>query len=457
MIPKIDDIITASGATAEDVNGFPRDPLESDGPYLIDGGRLSRRQSTKDGEVIDPLCNFAAQVTEEVVLDDGAETVRAFVVEGRLASGPRLPAVRVPAARFAGMSWVTEQWGLKAVVRAGMNKRDALREAIQLLSPTARNRHIFTHTGWREIDGQWIYLTAGGALGGDDYEVDLGPELARYSLPTTAVDPVEAMQTSLRLLRVAPLTITLPLYAAIFRAPLMSALPADASLWLEGTTGSLKSTLAALALAHYGPFDRLHLPGAWASTANQLERRAFLLKDTVFVIDDYAPGAHDARELDQKAARLLRTAGNGAGRGRLRADLTERPAYPPRGFIISMGEQHPSGQSILARALVIEVNQSLIDMPALTMLQEQAACRTRWPGTCPGWRPRYRRCPRRCARASSPSGKPPAVVGICGSRRSSPTCTSGSTTRWATPRRSRRALWRKRTRSAMRRGLPSQS
>src|SRR5262249_10847483 len=75
-----------------------------------------------------------------------------------------------------------------------------------------------------------------------------------------------------------------------------AALPIHASLWIEGQTGSLKSTLAARFLSHFGSFERISLPGAWSSTANQLERRAFLLKDVLFVVDDYAPGGADTRD-----------------------------------------------------------------------------------------------------------------------------------------------------------------
>jgi hypothetical protein len=324
--------------------------------------------------VIDPLCNFVARVTEELVLDDGAETTRAFMLEGQLDNGLRLPPIRVPASKFSGMTWVTEGWGLRAVIRAGMGTRDYLREAIQTLSPVAVCRHIFTHTGWRTIGDRWVYLTATGAVGAAGYEVDLGPELARYALPLRPEDPVAAMRASADLLRggIAPLTVMAPLWAAIYRAPTAALLPVDVSVWVEGATGSLKSTLAALALAHYGPFDRLHLPGAWTSTANQLERRAFLLKDAPFVIDDYAPSGLDSRELELKAARLLRAAGNGAGRGRLRADLSERPSYPPRGIIIATGEQHPPGQSVLARTLVVELDRASIDLGALSAAQAMA-------------------------------------------------------------------------------------
>lgn len=341
--------------------------------YQIQDGRFCAVRVNKSGGIwINPLCNFVARVTEEDVLDDGAETTRAFVLEGMLESREPLPAVRIPAARFGGMSWVPERWGLRAIVRAGSTVHDQLREAIQHFSGDARRHRVFTHMGWREIDGGWVYLTTGRGVGAADIEVDLGAELARYRLPCVAENPRDAMRMSLRLLALAPLTVTVPLWASMFRAPLASACPADFSLWLEGPTGNLKSTIAALFLCHFGEFDRTSLPGTWSSTANQIERRAFVLKDAPFVVDDYAPGPLDGRELEAKAARVLRSQGNLSGRGRLRADLSERPAYPPRGLIIGTGEQHPPGQSLLARMLILEINRTTVDLRALSEAQRWA-------------------------------------------------------------------------------------
>src|SRR5262249_27567163 len=46
--------------------------------------------------------------------------------------------------------------------------------------------------------------------------------------------------------------------------------------------------------------------------------------------------------------------GNQAGRLRMRADATLRPAKPPRGLVLSTGEDTPRGQSLRARLLVLE-------------------------------------------------------------------------------------------------------
>jgi hypothetical protein len=38
-----------------------------------------------------PLCNFTAEIVDEVTLDDGVEETRSFTIAGRLARGEPLP------------------------------------------------------------------------------------------------------------------------------------------------------------------------------------------------------------------------------------------------------------------------------------------------------------------------------------------------------------------------------
>src|SRR5262249_44618865 len=84
--------------------------------YVVQGGRICLRKQTRDGVVVVPLANFTARIVEEVVLDNGAEVTRAYVVEGKLADGDALPRIQVPAQRFASLAFAPEQWGARAIV-----------------------------------------------------------------------------------------------------------------------------------------------------------------------------------------------------------------------------------------------------------------------------------------------------------------------------------------------------
>ena len=299
------------------------DPAVAAGPYFVTHGMIAWRKETREGVVPQPLCNFTARIIAEEVLDDGAEQRTTFVIDGELAGGHRLPPTQIPAERYPAMSWVTEVWGTAPVIFAGQGKRDHLRAAIQMLSGAVPRHTVYGHLGWRRMSDHWAFLHSGGAIGPDGVldaiEVDTGTDsLLAYQLPgaQTADELVDAVRTSLGLLDLGTLTVTAPVLGAVYRAPLAEASPVDFALHLAGPTGAFKTELAALAQAHFGhAFHGRRLPASWADTANMLEKKAFLAKDAVLVVDDFAPTGTtaDIQRLHRDADRLFRAAGNRSG------------------------------------------------------------------------------------------------------------------------------------------------
>ncbi len=132
----------------------------------------------------------------------------------------------------------------------------------------------------------------------------------------------------------------------------------------------------ALGQQHYGSaMNARNLPGSWSSTGNSLEILAHSAKDALLVVDDFAPGGStaDVQRYHREADRLLRAQGNRSARQRLRSDATLRPAKPPRGMIVSTGEDVPRGQSLRARLLVSEVSPGDLNWEALTESQRAAS------------------------------------------------------------------------------------
>jgi hypothetical protein len=329
--------------------------------YCEEGVVLCLSKVGKDGPVTTPLCTFTARIVEEIIHDDGAEQTCRLAVQGALAGGAPLPRREVPAADFAGMRWGLPAWGTRAVLYAGVGAKEHVRCALQVLSGDVPRRTVFCHTGWRQLAGSWLFLHAGGAVGPDGpvagVEVSLPDALGRFVLPPPPDGEAlrDAVRASLRLLELGPPRLTVPLLAAAYRAVLGDT---DFALHLAGPTGTYKSEAAALAQQHFGAgLDAGHLPGSWSSTGNALEGLAFAAKDALLVIDDFAPAAsvHDVQRYHKEAERLLRAQGNRAGRLRLRADATLRPAKPPRGLVLSTSEDVPRGQLLRARLLVLDV------------------------------------------------------------------------------------------------------
>jgi hypothetical protein len=134
------------------------------------------------GETIEihvPLANFSPKIIEEISEDDGQEITRKYVLEGCCENNP-LPKIEVLAAQFLGMSWIC-RWGSKVIIEPGPAFKDQVRHAIQTMSKDARYRDVFTHTGWRKIGDNMVFLTHGSAIGGTDIDVQLARETARYT------------------------------------------------------------------------------------------------------------------------------------------------------------------------------------------------------------------------------------------------------------------------------------
>jgi hypothetical protein len=376
----VDDLLSHAATELRGPHASDEDEAP-EAPYRETAGGIVWDKPTRDGTSPTPLTNFTARIVSDVVEDDGAEERHTFEVEATL--GTRTRRFPVPAGSFASMGWVPPRLGAGAFVYPGFGYERHAAVAIQLLSGEVPERKVYSHTGWREIGGEWAYLHAGGAVGPMGplmgVEVAMGDgRLGDLVLPDPpeGADLRQAIEISLRFLELAPPELAYPLLAAVYRAPLGEAAPVDFSVHVAGPTGAHKTEITAMAQAHYGPaFTGRNLPGNWESTDNSLEKQAFVLKDAVFTVDDFAPTgtAGDISKLHGRADRLLRAQGNRSGRGRMWADGTLRPQYHPRGLVVSSGEDTPRGQSLRARMLVLEASPGDADLEVLTEMQRAAA------------------------------------------------------------------------------------
>jgi hypothetical protein len=375
----VDDLLAAWGPTKvlelfdRAVSGIrlevvppPQFESQPEGMFRVvqQGEALSRRQ----------LCNYQAAIKTNITLDDGVETSREFEI-GATLLGQNFR-FTISAAEFGRMEWPIQRMGATAITYP--NQKEYTRTAIQSCSYMAEDRVIFTHTGWRMVDGAWRFLDSDGAIGANgrvsEVAVRLSGSTNGYKLQMPADGDVfqADVRASLRLLELAPETISFPLLAATYRAVLGGA---DFGLHLAGEPGAFKSELAALHQQHFGAgMDRRHLPGAWSSTGNSLEVLAFTGKDMLLVIDDFAPqgSPQDIARYHAAADRVFRAASNQAGRGRLDSTAKLRDAKPPRSLILSTGEEIPRGHSVRARLLILEIAKGEVQPGKLSACQRDA-------------------------------------------------------------------------------------
>lgn len=361
---------------------------KDDSPYFIKGGYLCRTKYTKDGgEVTVPLSNFTARIVEENIIDDGQDSQHLFLIEGKLYNKITLRKLDISAEKFSGLSWVSK-WGSRACLEPGQTVKDFVRHSIQKASTDTPVKTHFGHTGWREINGQWVYLHAGGAIGAGpdmpEVSVKLSRELERYALPLpplcnqeSAADFSEnekkGLEASLRLLDIGSRAVTIPLFCLVYLTPLTTLLNPmpNFSLYVFGQSGTYKTTVARLLQAHFGNFSGTESLSNFEDTPGILEKRSFTLKDALHVIDDYHPSAnrkaHESKE--GIAQRMIRAYANRTARGRLNSDMSERGRYEPRGMMLMTAEEQPTLESTLARVCIVEVTDGAIDREKLSEIQ----------------------------------------------------------------------------------------
>lgn len=346
-------------------------------PYRERGGRIERYVRNRDGDSwIAVTENFTARIVEQFEIDDGAELKREYVIKG-ICEGQPMRRARVPVKEFHSLTWIDHHWGATPIVKVGPSNISHAVAAIKMLGRPVIERTIYTHLGWRKIGEDEVYLHAGGGIGAkgplEGVETDLPNQLTGYLLEErVGTSPAEALRASLTFLRAATADVAGTLYAVLWRSVIGEV---NFSVFVVGPTGTQKSSLTSALLSHFGKgmVGKENLGVQWSSTANAIEGLLFSAKDAILVVDDYVPSRgtmFDRAQMQKTASRVLRAAGNRAGRTRMFADGNVRPAKPPRALLVATGEDLPEGGSELRRTVVVSIESRAVDLSTLSRVQE---------------------------------------------------------------------------------------
>lgn len=314
------------------------------------------------------LCNFVALPIEIVETDNGVSIEKSLRIVGWNLYGKQLKTVLVPMSKFKSMDWVLESWDVEANIMPGNVVRDKLRWIMtEAAFKVAKRETVYAHCGWRKIGGRWAYLDQGKSIGAKNVNVDMGHDLAGYSLTgwPERTSPEEAALTSYQLSMALPAPISVPLLGITYLAPLCEFLdqilaPPSFVTALIGEHGTHKTTIASLFINHFGRFGIRGMPANFTGTMNALRNKAFAAKDTLLVVDDYFPtgSLQKRKEMENMMQLLSRAFGDKANRDRLNADLTTQAAKPARGLALITGETVPDiGSSGQARMYMINLDR----------------------------------------------------------------------------------------------------
>ena len=327
----------------------------------------------KKSDALVTIANFCVWIEkEEVVYDEFGNISRFYTIRGKHESGREIEPFRIDAKEFSEMKWTDTHLGKDCYIYDKPKNKHRVLEAIQrhphtYIAPTTT---VHGYTGWQRTDKGLQYLFPIYSEKKYGKEVCLSDTLSAYYIPpANNEEKVEGLNRSLMFLSVAAPRVTVPLLASIYIAPLASFVDIDFTVWIYGKTGSFKTTLTRHIMHHFGKFDNHVI--TWNATPNAIERYASIIGDAPLVIDDYAPQPDHFSQikLDQTVERVIRDAGNNAGRARMRANLSLQHIYRKRGLIIATGEQLPKGQSVLARIYGIALEKGDVNTSELSKAQ----------------------------------------------------------------------------------------
>jgi hypothetical protein len=243
--------------------------------------------------------------------------------------------LRVPADEYRDCGWLESLPGPPRYDSkpSGLAR---LRDAVKAVSGTIRRVTRYRSTGWRRLDEQWCYVHGGGAVTAEGVRpvpVLLTGPLARYDLPDPTTDPARLRAAFLEhsggMLERLTARVAAPLLGHVFRSALG---PNPWVLALIGPPGSYKTSIASLAMHHWGELWDRRRPASSMSgngdTLNALRIKLNSAKDALYWADDVAPTRDwaGAQKTLEEFARLVH---NGEQRSRATPGRPVRPRRHP--------------------------------------------------------------------------------------------------------------------------------
>lgn len=333
---------------------------------------------TKQNYLIDSdgnkVSNFIPIIIGQYIIGQGRDRRAVIVLMGIDEYGNQLETINIEAQDIDSLKWIKNSWGFQYKVFPKM--KEQFLEVLEILVVNSITKKMSDQVGWVKDNEKYSYLHTRGVIGESDKEVDVGDHLNNYFLPSEIVDIQKACQASLNLLEVADYEVTVPLLGLVYLSPLLQAIK-DAGkmpefvVWLFGTTGSRKTSLARVFLSHFGDFTN-RLPATFNDTYASIEIKAHAIKDSINLIDDYAPKQTKNQKYaqDEIAEKTIRAYGDRIARGRANSSMISQKQYTPQGMLLMTGENLIRGHSTVARLVALELDKGSVDLNLLKEIQD---------------------------------------------------------------------------------------
>ncbi|SHI31309.1 hypothetical protein [Clostridium intestinale] len=333
----------------------------------------------KNNEII-PLCNFVLIPQEEVKILEGDIIISKLRITCVIDNTEVIKDIEVGMKEIKKIDWIDKYFGFKCCIYSEMSENrsyEKIKQALKLCCKDLGATKIANQIGWGCDNGKYFYVHGDGIIG-KKRDIEVGEELNDFRIDIyDELHPAHAYIKSFEMLDIAPLKITLPLFSYTLMSVINSLLREEhcepqAVLWLEGETGSRKTTLARQFSFLFNRSENPPVIANFKCTKTFLEYKMNQYKDSVLVIDDYYPAMDpsEKQDMNSKVELILRLIGDKTPKGRSNVNLKESKNLTPRGLVLITGEDFTHVKSNIARCINIKVEKNDVNLDKLTEFQE---------------------------------------------------------------------------------------
>lgn len=332
-----------------------------------------------------PFMNFTPELVQLLRRDDG------FSISDRIVFSAFRNGVHEAPVEVEKKDMIGNQPHLKfsAGCRIYQGRGNCARcgEMMGMQCEEAETKTVYTHTGWKVIEGRRVFLNGKNSITADGltdaYSVELDSDLQRCYCFVACEDSLEMCFNTLFWImpKAAPDWLIVPSLAYVFLSPLNGMLrelgaEPSFSFYLIGKTGSFKSSWSKVLLCFFGRLGYAETaPITFLDTKNAIGRKLGLGADVPLLLDDRRPTSNSAdKQHYEGIEKFVSSAiGDRAARGRLNADSTAKTSYIARCNLIVTAEEafQNIGSSAVARSVSVELQPDSIDFHYLRELQDR--------------------------------------------------------------------------------------
>lgn len=341
-------------------DGFRLEP-RSDGLFLFDDNGQTR------------FSNFTLAIRECRYLHERGKPA-AQELQLEVQCGGRTHTMIVSCQELDNIGRILQQKVPNAIISVSLAKTSALlTNYVRSMIEYAPIKHVYRHTGFECINGQWIYVHDSAAPPSSDVELRTGFHIGCD--PHTG--PKLAFRNAMGILQLSlKESLMVPLMLEAHLAPLVQLFDQAGHVprfvvFLNGTTGSLKTSIS---MCIYRLFQQQkESPEAnFTDTETALEVKLASTHSRVLVVDDFQPPvtASAGKTKLERLEMIIRFVGDRIGKARSNCELGLVEQCPPSCCCVVTGEDTGGSHSSLLRCLVLRLRKGDIDGPRLKRFQD---------------------------------------------------------------------------------------